>query len=90
MVSVTLTDVNKEPAPSTRCLITFSDGTQLEFQNLAEMKQAIESLDVDPHQARLMLLAWWLRRDSNATNPALVEGKTLTLDFGAAQPFKVQ
>ena len=89
-VSVTLTKVIKEPAPSTRCIINFSDGTQMEFDSIASVIANISTLDSDPDVARKMLIGWWVGRDANLSNPNLVEGKTLTFDLQAPNLLRVQ
>jgi len=44
-----------------------------------------------PDDANMLLFAlrYWLGRDSDWSNPSLITGKTLTVDFSAAQPIRV-
>lgn len=91
-VVVTLTDVVVDPDGKYR--IRFADGTELEFANLAELQAYGSDFDSPggdgPANAQLLALRWWLARSPNASNVNLVEGKTITLDLGAANIFRVQ
>jgi len=88
-VSVTLTTVIKEPLPSTRVLINFSDGTQLEFGTFAELREYIADLETND-TARRLFLGWWLGRSPDGSSTAIVEGKTLTFNLSNPNPIRVQ
>lgn len=68
----------------------FSDGSTLEFNDLAALKAAVVDADNDHAQCKIWLLAHWIRRDADATNVQLVRNKTLTFDLTSPQLLKVQ
>ena len=89
MTTVTCTSIIKEPSPSTRVLVNFSDGSQREYPSIEEMSTSVLQTDFDNDLAKTMLLAWWLARDADGSNTNIVEGKTLTFDLSAANLLKV-
>ena len=64
--------------------IKFSDKGELEFSSLAEARAFVQRLLDDPDLLKRLFLAIYLSRDPNGTNPAIMEGKTLTLEPDAA------
>lgn len=87
-VTVTMRNVTLEPGG--RVLFEFSDGSGFEYASLADVRGELSQLDSAMGNAQRLLIAWWLARDDGASNPNLVEGKTLTFDLGAANPIRVQ
>lgn len=70
--------------------VNFADGNQLEFPDLATLKNAVADLDRNPQAARLMQIALWLAKDPDAMDPDQhLKGQALTLDLSAAEPIKV-
>ena len=60
------------------------------FESIADLNYTLINTLQTRDNARLLLLAWWLARQPDGSNTALVIGKTLTFDVAAAQPIKVQ
>ena len=87
-VSVTLTKIIKEPAPSTRCLINFSDGTQLEFNSLTDAKAFVSDIETMDN-ARLLIVGRWLAQHPDGGGTASIEGRTLTIDMSSVIPVSV-
>ena len=87
-VSVTCTGVFFGAGGSIR--VRFADGTELEFDNLADMQASISTLDTDPADAQMWAIAHWMRIDPMASNTGHIVGTTTTLDATAAQVVKVQ
>lgn len=72
-----------------RLLVNFSDGTQLEFSDLAQAREwalGVESADV----AQRLALARCFALSSDLTNTNQVVGKTCTLDLSNVSIFRVQ
>lgn len=86
-IAVQLTNVRKVAATG-RIYLQWSDGVELEFQNLQEIKDWAQEADFSSEQAkgalRKLLARWYFIRDPNGTTPSTVNGKTITLDLGAA------
>lgn len=63
-----------------RVFIGFSNGETLEFTRAADVMNFVRStLSVSDAQA--MLIRAWLEADPTGQNTALIENKTLTIDF---------
>jgi hypothetical protein len=91
--TVVLSNVIKEPAPSTRCRVQFTDGTELEFGTLAELREWALGIDSGPMGAELtrrMCLARLLALSPELTNINQIQGKNFTFDLTNAQPVRVQ
>lgn len=87
--SATCTSASVDPSNG-HILVTFSDGTQKEYNTLTDAHDDTFTLDADPEQARKWLIANWLRNDPNATNPALyINGKTCVVNVGAVPQIQV-
>lgn len=86
-LSVTVSQV-KKVAATNRIYVKFADGRELEFKNLQEAKDWAMEADSDPFLARDALskvfARWYFLRDPSGTNPALIEGHTMTLDLNGA------
>lgn len=82
MPSVTLRQVRRAAATG-RIYLRFTDKVDLEFNSDAEAKAWVGDADADQSQVRdflrRLIVAWWLRQNPAGNNPALVEGKTITL-----------
>ena len=87
-VSVTLSTIIKEPAPSTRCLVNFSDGAQLEFNSLSDAKAFVGNIET-PENARLLIVGRWLAQHPDGGGTSSIEGRTLTIDMAAVNPISV-
>jgi len=87
-VSVTLTTIIKEPAPSTRCLINFSNGTQLEFGSLAEVKEFVRDIETTEN-AQKLIVGRWLAQHPDGDGTASIQGRTLTINMSAVNPVSV-
>lgn len=92
-LSVSITDIKKVAATG-RIYITFSDGVQLEFPSLAAIIEWAKDADTaaQPAVAQWLKRAgiqYYLYRDPSVTNPAVVLGKTITLDLSVANPITV-
>lgn len=71
--------------------VQFADGSASNFTDLAAL-QDFAAQAVDPGNTVLLqrlLLLWWLARDANASDSAIIIGKTLTLDMSLALPLDV-
>ena len=79
-----------DEAATTRYRVRFSDGTELTFNTLAELQQFGSDLDTDPGMARVLAIRWWIARSNDATNTAIIVGKTLTFDLSNNNPIRVQ
>lgn len=88
--TVTLVSVVKEPAPSTRVLVTFDDGTGFEFASLADLTDWARSADVDVRLTKQLCLAYALARSSDLATVASVANKNFTFDLANNQPIRVQ
>jgi hypothetical protein len=73
-----------------RLLVEFDGSTFLEFDSVQYAKDVIGELDTSPNMAQLLAIAYWLARSSDASNTAIILGKTLTFDLSNASPIKVQ
>lgn len=86
-ISVQLTNVRKVAATG-RIYLQWSDGVELEFQSLQEIKDWAQEADATAEQARgalrKLLARWYFIRDPAGATPATVNGKTITLDLAAA------
>ena len=88
MVQAECTDFVIEP--SGVITVTWVDGHQSQYDNMALLKSLIAELDAVPTNAELILMGWFLARSSDASNVNLVEGKKVTFDLSAANPIRVQ
>lgn len=89
-VTVEITSVTIEPSPSSRILVNFADGTQLEFQSREELAAMVDELGSDGHLARRLLISQGVAKDPRLENTrTLLEGKRLTLDPTQVDPIKV-
>lgn len=70
--------------------VVWEDGHSNTFADLGEIRQYLAGLDTDPTMAERLLIAWFLSRSSDGSNPNLVTGKRLTFDLSNAQPIRVQ
>ena len=88
MIAVSLRSIVRSDVG--RYYATFTDGTQLEVAERAEMLNLARADDTSPDFARRLMLAWWLVRDPTAAAAAtLVVGKTMTFDLGQTNPIRV-
>lgn len=87
--TVVLTNVIKEPPPSTRYLIDFSDGTQHEFADLAELTEWARRPDGDPESVQKICIAYALARSNDLSNVSTVLNKDFTFDLSAPSAIKV-
>jgi hypothetical protein len=62
-----------------KAYINWSNGEQEEFSSLAEAKAFAASLTDDIAFVKKLALARYFFVDPNATNPSLIEGKTITV-----------
>lgn len=88
--SVTLTSVVKEPAPSTRVLVNFADGTSFEFVSLADLADWARSEDMDVRLTKQLCVAYALARSADLSSVASVANKNFTFDLTNNQPIRVQ
>lgn len=90
-VSVTFGNVITTAAGT--IFINLSDGSQLEFGSLDQLRNIVAAID-DPIEGRflatMMGVAWWIARDPDASNSNLISGKTVTLNLSAPNSFRVQ
>jgi hypothetical protein len=89
MATVSITSIIKDSAPRQTYRVRFADGAELEFASLADIKEAITSVDTTA-ATQLVALAWWLARSADGSNTNLIVGKNVTFDLSAAQPLRVQ
>ena len=59
------------------------------FESRAQMVQLKGGGIADPVEAVNLLFHWWLSRDPDGSNNALVVGKVFKIDFGDPNPIKV-
>lgn len=92
MRQVTVVKITKEPAPSTRVRVRFSDKHTMEFSSPAvarrEIRQWLDEMN-DPEFLRRLALAWWAARDDQLSDVSLIEGKTLTVAIETNNPMGV-
>ena len=88
-VSVTLSRIIKEQAPSTRVLIRWTDGTEQEFATLEEARLYALSAE-DPDLARKILIGRFFAANHDGANPSTVENRTITLDLLAQNTVSVR
>lgn len=86
--TVTLTDVLK-PAGG-RIYINFADGTQLEFNSLADVQAWATEADLNRTLVQQFCVAFAMARSADLNNIAIVKNKNFTLDLSDNAPIKVQ
>lgn len=79
-VAVTCTNVVRRNGIT---YVRFSDKTELEFQNLEEVREFIRSVS-SKDTLRAILLAKFLEVSPDGSNAAVMVGKTVTLDLSLA------
>lgn len=79
--SVTCNKVNRRGA---KVYIRWSDGDELEFNNLQDAKDFCQPLADDPDLLKRLFIAAFLLRNPDGSNVAIIEGRTMTLDLTAA------
>lgn len=62
-----------------RAYINWSDKSQSEFRSLEHAKEYVRELTEDNEFLRRLALARYFFIDPNATNPNLIEGRTITV-----------
>lgn len=62
-----------------RAYIRFSDKLEKEFASLAEAKEYAQSVVDDLEFLRKLAMCRYFQVDPNATNPNLIEGRTITV-----------
>lgn len=86
-VSRQLKSVTRDAATG-RVYVADNLGHLLEFPSRAHLAEWARDIDADSTEVRDLLLRllvrWWLRQNAAGDNPALVNGKTITLDLAAA------
>lgn len=75
-VAVTVATVRRVAG---RVYVRWTDGTEDEFDSLADAKAFIQDGDSFRQIAKRMLIARYLRVDPTGNNPNLIEGRTMTL-----------
>lgn len=80
---------NWTTAADGRITVTWGDGSSSEFLNLAEIKARIANME-SRELTENTLFAWFLARQPDASSTNIIVGKTLTLDYSAANPIRVQ
>jgi hypothetical protein len=88
--TVTLTAVIKEAAPSTRVLVRFADGVELEFASLAQLQEWAREPDLSVTLTQKLCVAYTLARSETLTNLASTQGKSFTFDLTSNNPIRVQ
>ena len=88
--TVSLISVVREPAPSTRVLVNFADGSQLDFPDLASLVAWAQQADQSRDLTQQMCVAYAAARSPDLSNVASVSGKNFTFDLSAPSPIKVQ
>ena len=89
MVEATLTRLIVEPAPSTRVLIRFSDGTELEFADLPSAREwALQAETVEA--AQRILVGRFFASNHDGANPSTIEGRTITYDLLAQNTISIR
>ena len=76
--------------PNGNVWVQYDMGEGQVFESIADLNYTLINTLQTRDNARLLLIAWWLARQPDGSNTALVVGKTLTFDVAAAQPIKVQ
>ena len=80
--------------PDGRCEMVFANSISGETGRVWENCQVPrdEALTLNATEDNLIkfLIAYWMARNPDFSNPNLILGKTLTIDFAAANPIKVQ
>lgn len=89
-ISATLLRIIKEPLPSTRVLVRWSDGSEQEFPDLAAARAYALSAEGDPDLPRKFLLGRFFAGNHDGANPSTVEGRTLTIDLLAQNTITVR
>lgn len=88
-VSATLLRIIKESAPSTRVLVRWGDGTELEFQDIAAARDyALQAEDMET--AKRILLGRFFAGNHDGANPSTIEGRTITFDLLAQNTITVR
>lgn len=88
--TVVLTNVVRDPAPSTVVRAQFSDGFELEFTDLEHLRLTVTGYDTDQTLTRHLCLAYTLARSSDLSNVSTVRNKNFTFDLSSNNPIRVQ
>jgi hypothetical protein len=88
--TVVLTSVVKEAAPSTRVLVRFADGTELEFASMADLVASATEPDTSVSLTQRLCLAYTLARSADLSNLASTANKSFTFDLTSNNPIRVQ
>lgn len=78
MASKSLT-VNQVFRRNGKIYLNWSDKSQSEFESLADAKEFVRSLTDDVSFAKKLALARYFQVDPTASNPTLIEGRTITI-----------
>lgn len=70
--------------------ISWDDGFTQFYNSVDDIRESIAINLSDVERVKLMDLAWWLARSPDGSNTNLVVGKSMTVDWSAPQPIKVQ
>jgi len=69
---------------------TTQGGLGATWPSIAELNEAVRLSLEGQDSSRLIAMAWILARSPDLTNVAQIEGKNVTIDFGAPAPIRVQ
>lgn len=91
-ISVKVNKVRRIAATG-RIYVQWADGVESEFESFQQAKDWAQSVDLSEEQAlsllRKLAVRYYLLRDPTGATPALIEGKTMTLDLSSNTPLVV-
>lgn len=88
-MAATVTVQSVEILPNGSVNVVFESGHGFVFGSLDELKAAVGQVD-DRDNTQLVAMGWWLARQPDGSNTALVVGKTFTFDLSSPQLLRVQ
>lgn len=71
-------------------LNSLSGETGRRYRTLEEVQAEVTQLESTEDALIRFLLAYWINRSADLSNPASVLNKDVVIDFGHAQPIRVQ
>jgi hypothetical protein len=87
--TVVLTDIVFDAAPSTVVRVRWSDGSELEFNHIDNVRQWYSQPEEDIDLTRKLCVAYAAARSFDFANLATVKDKPFTIDMSANNPIKV-
>lgn len=84
--TVVLTSVTRS---GEKVFVNFADGTQLEYESLQALTDALAELDTDVDKTRLMALGWIRLRQPTLEDVSQIAGRDFTFDLSSTSPIRV-